>query len=153
MPSNARQKAPTNGGTSKRPDELSPLRITEQLLPDGLHLFGVQGELEAASADRLAEAVFGALGEVPGTPELVEGPAHRVVVDLGRCSFIDSTGLGVLLRIARRLRGSDGSSTLALVEGQVQVKRVFEITRLDGSLSVFPTRREAIASLDTAPSP
>jgi anti-sigma B factor antagonist len=148
MSSTGKQSATSNGGTSKRPDEFAPLRVTEEALPDGMLLFGVHGELEAASADRLAEAVFAALdGDAAprGSP--------RVVLDLGRCAFIDSMGLGVLLRIARRLRGSDGSSSLAVVEGQAQVKRIFEITKLEGTLRVFPTRGEAIASLapPTAP--
>jgi anti-sigma B factor antagonist len=142
MSSTGSEAASTNGGASRRPDEFAPLRVTEEALPDGMLLFGVQGELEAASADRLADAVFSALD---GGGALHGGP--KVIVDLGRCPFIDSTGLGVLLRIARRLRASDGPPSLALVEGQAQVRRIFQVTKLDGNLRVYPTRGDAIASL------
>jgi anti-anti-sigma factor len=148
MPSNARKKAPTNGGTSKRPDEFAPLRIAKDVLPGGLLLFRVQGELELANAEQLAEAVLGPLEPDAAKPQPgLDGSAPKVVVDLGRCSFIDSTGLATLLRIARRLQSSDGTSTLAVVEGQLQVRRLFEVTRLEGKLHVFHTRDDAIASL------
>jgi anti-anti-sigma factor len=127
----------TSGTRAARPEEFAPLEISQEALSDGLLLFGVRGELEATHADRLEDAVLGAM----------DGDARKVVVDLERCSFIDSTGLGVLLRIARRLRAGDGNTGLAVVEGQLQVRRIFEITNLDGTLSVFPTRGEAIASL------
>jgi anti-sigma B factor antagonist len=143
MSSTDSQRATSNGGASRRPDEFAPLRVVEQVLPQGVLVFGVQGELEAASAHRLTDAVFGAL-DGGGA---VDGDAPKVIVDLGRCPFIDSTGLGVLLRIARRLRETGGSSSLALVEGQAQVKRIFQITKLDGSLRVYPTRGDAVASL------
>jgi anti-sigma B factor antagonist len=144
MSSTGSERAPSNGGTSRRPDEFAPLRVTEEALPDGVLLFSVQGELEAATAERLARAVLDAI-DGDGA---AERSAPRVIVDLARCPFIDSTGLGVLLRIARRLRATDGSSSLALVEGQTQVKRIFQITKLDGSLRVYPTRGAAVASLE-----
>jgi anti-sigma B factor antagonist len=127
----------TSGTRAARPEEFAPLQISQEALSDGLLLFGIRGELEATHADRLEDAVLGAM----------DGDARKVVVDLEHCSFIDSTGLGVLLRIARRLRAGDGNPGLAVVEGQLQVRRIFEITNVNGTLSVFPTRGEAIASL------
>jgi anti-sigma B factor antagonist len=127
----------TSGTASRRREEFRPLEFTREDLADGVVLFAVEGELEAASAERLSEAAFAAL-DARGT---------KVVLDLAECSFIDSTGLAVLLRIAGRVQGGDGSPGLAVVEGQLQVRRIFEITKLDGRLQVFPTRTEAIASL------
>jgi anti-sigma B factor antagonist len=122
---------------SRRPEEFRPLEFKREDLADGVLMFAVEGELDAASADRLSEAVFATL----------DGEGAKVVLDLAECSFIDSTGLAVLLRIARRVQPRDGSPGLAVVEGQLQVRRIFEITKLDGRLAVFPTRAEAIASL------
>jgi anti-sigma B factor antagonist len=138
MSSTGSERAPTNGGAPRTSEEFLPLRVTEEALPGGVLVFGVEGELEAVSADRLANAVFEALDG---------GGPPRVIVDLARCPFIDSTGLGVLLRIARRLPPTDVGPSLALVEGQAQVKRIFEITKLDGNLRVYPTRGDAVASL------
>ncbi len=51
----------------------------------------------------------------------------RLVVDLGRLAFMDSTGLQTLLRAAERAHSSEYQ--LALRRGPNQVQRVFELTR------------------------
>jgi anti-sigma B factor antagonist len=135
LPANSQRISRTRA--SRRSEEFRPLEFTREDLADGVLLFAVEGELEAASADRLGDAVFAAL----------DGQDTNVVLDLAECSFIDSTGLAVLLRIARRVPGRDGTPGLAIVQGQRQVRRIFEITKLDGRLRLFPTRAEAIASL------
>jgi anti-anti-sigma factor len=59
--------------------------------------------------------------------ELIEGGFHRVVIDLRQLSFIDSTGLRVLLtaRDAARGRGTE----LALIRGPRHVERLLSLTR------------------------
>jgi anti-sigma B factor antagonist len=52
-----------------------------------------------------------------------------VIVDLSRLRFIDSSGLRMLVRSERQLRGSGGQ--LVLVRGPRAVHRLFELTSLD----------------------
>ena len=62
------------------------------------------------------------------TDLVVAGQIH-LVIDLGGVSFIDSTGLGVLIGARRRVHVLHGS--VQLVRANDQVMRVFEITGLN----------------------
>ena len=66
-----------------------------------------------------------------------------VVVDLSRVTFIDSTGLGVLVGALKRVRER---GALSLVCPQRQVRRVFEITGLTKVFPMFDRLEDAIAS-------
>jgi len=91
----------------------------------------VGGEVDVYTAPRLRERLV----------ELVDGGARKVVVDLGRVEFLDSTGLGVLVGAHKRLRAAGGS--LALVCAREPLLKIFRITALD---QVFPL----YDSVDTA---
>lgn len=80
------------------------------------------GELDIDSAPVLDEALRRAAdAETP------------VTVDLRELTFMDSTGLHLLVDAATRLERSGGS--LTLVRGRPEVQRVFEITGLDARLA------------------
>jgi anti-anti-sigma factor len=57
-----------------------------------------------------------------------------VVVDLGGLSFMDSSGLRALVMADQR--AAKAGRRLAIVPGPPAVKRVFEITQLDGRLDL-----------------
>lgn len=69
--------------------------------------------------------------------------ASMVVIDLSEVAFIDSTGLSILLDGLRRV--NRGNGRLALVVANPTVLRLFEITRLDMTFAILPTRDEALA--------
>ncbi len=58
----------------------------------------------------------------------MHGSARKVVLNLERVAFMDSTGLGVLVSLVKML-GKDGAIAVAGV--QPPVRRLFELTRLD----------------------
>ncbi len=60
--------------------------------------------------------------------------SSRIVIDLTDVTFVDSTGLGVMLGALGRARDTDRS--VSLVGPTDMVKRVLQITHLD---QVFPT--------------
>lgn len=72
-----------------------------------------------------------------------DGTGSSVVIDLAAVSFIDSTGLSILLDGLRRI--NRGNGRLALVVANPTVLRLFEITRLDTTFAILPTRDEALA--------
>ena len=76
------------------------------------------GELDLAAVPVLQERLDDAM----------RGKA-AVIIDLSRVSFIDSAGLGLLVRAERQLR--DSGVQLVLVRGPRAVRRVFALTRLD----------------------
>ena len=78
-----------------------------------------------------------------------ETSAPRVAVDLTGVTFIDSTGVGVLVGALKRARAAQGELTFC--GAGARVKRVFEITGLIGALPLFATRDEAVAALILPP--
>ena len=85
---------------------------------------GVSGELDAYTAPQLRKVL----------DEVLDGSVARVVVDLQSTSFIDSTGLGVLVGAARKARGQQGE--LILDSPARSVHRVLKITGLTLSIPV-----------------
>ena len=70
--------------------------------------------------------LFAAPAVVDTITELLDVGFTRIVVDLRRLSFIDSTGLQSLLTM--RARAHERGATFALVHGPHAVERIFEIT-------------------------
>ncbi len=59
---------------------------------------------------------------------MIEGK-KRFILNFSNCTFIDSTGLGVLVGIYKRCKELNGSLELHAIHPRVM--KVFELTRLD----------------------
>ncbi len=99
------------------------------------HVVAVAGDLDMASAPALRQAVVAAKFDRP-----------RVVLDLRGVGFIDSTGLGVVVGLLKRVRTADGD--LRLVVDEPRVRRVFEITDLTRVFRMFATVEDAVGWSD-----
>jgi len=71
-----------------------------------------------------------------------DGDAQKLVVDLTRTRYIDSTLLTELVRLRQR-RASKGLDSECLVISNPDVKRIFEITKLDTLWTICTTLEEA----------
>jgi anti-sigma B factor antagonist len=109
------------------------LRVDTQRLDDGTCVVSVAGEIDLYSAPEFERHLLGAASD--------GGPA--LVVDLGECSFIDSTALGLLLEANRRLNGS--ARSLVLVSDNRNIRKVFEVTGLDRVFTICRSRAEALS--------
>ncbi len=90
------------------------LRIESTEQGDAL-VIAVTGEFDLASAQLVDEELARA------------GESYPVVIlDLSQVTFMDSTGLQVVLGVDQRMRES--GSTLRVVPGSPQVQRLFELT-------------------------
>ena len=65
---------------------------------------------------------------------LIDAGGRDVMLDLGQLEFIDSTGLGVLVGVLKRLEFLDGSLVLKSVRRPA--RRAFEVTALDGLFTI-----------------
>ena len=111
------------------------LRLRTRPAPGALEVavIEVAGELDLHSAPTLrAEAVR--IVEEAQTP--------RIIVDLSGVTFLDSTGVGVLVGALKRAREAGGDVYFCSCSARVQ--RVFEITGLVGALPLFSTREAAL---------
>jgi anti-sigma B factor antagonist len=91
---------------------------------DGRTTVRLRGELDLSGVDRAREAV-----------EQAEATdAALLVLDLSQLDFIDSTGLEVMLRAARRAR--DSGRRLIVARPSRYIRRLLEITAIDQSLDI-----------------
>lgn len=80
-----------------------------------------------------------------GMQVLIDAKEYALVLDLSDVTFIDSTGLGVMTAILRRVKQAGGN--LILVNLQEEVKPIFEITGLKKIFTIVPTVEDALKQL------
>lgn len=102
---------------------------------DGARVVSVAGELDALSVPELDAHVA----------PLLEVGYQRVVLDLSGVEFMDSTGLGICIKVLKGVRDAGGD--MSLVATSPRVLRVLEITGIDQAISVAETVDEAVALL------
>ena len=113
--------------------------VTTAEVGENAFIVTVTGEADLHSAPELDRALHGVLA-LGGT---------ATVVDLGDVSFIDSTGLGVLLRHQRRFQARGGD--LVIVTADRRVLRTLEVTGLDRLFTIEQRLADGVALL-VAPS-
>ena len=89
------------------------------------------GEIDMATAPRFRQRLLA----------VISAGAQNVVIDLSGVDFIDSTGLGVLMGAAKRVRSAGGD--IRLVTAGSRLAELIELTRLDRVLDVFDSVSEA----------
>jgi anti-sigma B factor antagonist len=75
-------------------------------------------------------------------------PEARLVLDLARVGFIDSTGLGVLVSCLRQIHGTGGEIKLGSLTKPVRA--LFELVRMHRVFEIFNTSEEAVRSYAVA---
>lgn len=95
-------------------------------------VISVEGDLDLSTAPRLKWMLIDSL----------ETGHSRLVVDLSLASFMDSTALGVLVGVKRKL---DDDVQLAIVCARANVLKIFELAGMDSAFAIFSTLDEALA--------
>jgi anti-sigma B factor antagonist len=99
----------------------------------GRTVVSVGGEVDVYSAPGLDDQLTG----------LIDAGHSRIVVDLSDVEFLDSTGLGVIVKALKRIREHEGS--LDLVVSDERIFKVFRITGLDAVIPIHGTLDGALA--------
>jgi len=113
-------------------------RVQRDALAQNRTVLTVTGELDVASARGFKEVLL----------DVVDGGTDGVVVDLADTTFIDSSGLAVLLTAVKRLRPRTGR--LVLVTTNPSIGHSLEIIGLSDVLPIYPSRDAAVSALDGA---
>ena len=74
-----------------------------------------------------------------------------VLVDLSRCTLLDSTGIAVLLDAQNRVRAAEGRFALVIPPGQGAVARVAELIRLGDLVPISQSLEDALTSFGQPP--
>jgi anti-sigma B factor antagonist len=85
----------------------------------------VGGEVDMATAPQLRDALM----------TLVEAGVSRIVLDCRGLDFLDSSGIGVLIAVRKRL-GDDG--VLTLEAPPAHVRKVLELTGVSEHMVITP---------------
>jgi anti-sigma B factor antagonist len=117
-------------GVSEQPDQLSQV--------NGLPVIQADVEIDATNAQDLRTAILAAIST--GT--------ERLIVDMSRTEFCDSTGLNVLVRAHKRL--ADAGGELLLVASEPTLLRIFKVTGMDTLFHIYASLDEALVA---APKP
>ena len=104
--------------------------VTEPEQP-GVPVLNVRGEIDVSTSPNFQEALA----------ELISRPPRLWMVNMADVSFIDSTGLGVLVGAVRDMRAAGGD--LRLVVTQPQILKLLELTGLD---KVFEIVSDAVTA-------
>ncbi|MEU6419186.1 STAS domain-containing protein [Streptomyces spiralis] len=94
----------------------------------------IEGEADVFTVPHIREHVI----------KHMEHGRYRFIVDLRRVTFMDSTGLGVLVSILKRIRVHDGQ--LRLVIASREIHKIFQITGLHRVFSIYDSLDDAMTA-------
>jgi len=109
--------------------------LNDEAVDERTHVVAPRGEVDALTAPQLGRRLLG----------LADEGKTRVVVDLSNVTFMDSTGISVLLNALRHQKTRSGN--LVLVCPTERIMRPFQITGLVGHLRIFGSREQALGGL------
>ncbi len=93
-----------------------------------------RGELDVQTSQPLREEI----------EESIRRGMKKLLVDMSRVTYVDSSALGVLVTGLKMARKSNG--VLKLYGLQSNVRRVFDLTRLSKFFEIYDTEEQALAS-------
>ena len=100
----------------------------------GVYVVQVEGQLIVGNRQELKDLVQAAL----------DRGERRLLIDFSRTGYIDSSGLGALVSISKRIREAGGELRLSGLNEDL--RSLFELTKLDTLFSIADTPQQALAS-------
>ena len=108
------------------------MQLQTQTRPKVLSILVMEDRIDAASAIQFKERMR----------ELTQTADQRVVLDLARVQFLDSSGLGAIVAV-KKLLGPD--RVLELSGLTPTMEKVFHLTRMDTIFTIHPTHAAALS--------
>ncbi len=101
--------------------------------PTQTAVLALAGEIDLHESAQVRQRLESVLAQKP----------RRLLIDLTAVSYIDSSGLAVLIEAFQRIQSQGGP--LALCGLQPAVRDIFEIARLDQVFKIYPDQATALA--------
>lgn len=108
------------------------MTFTVKNAPNGAMVISVDGQLIVANRNELKQTVLDA----------VEAGGSKFVIDFEATGYIDSSGLGVLVSISKKIREAGGELRLAGLNEDLRM--LFELTKLDTLFKICDSTDEAL---------
>ena len=100
----------------------------------GVAVVQVEGQLVVGNRQELKDLVQAAL----------DRGDRRLLIDFSRTGYIDSSGLGALVSISKKIREAGGELRLSGLNEDL--RSLFELTKLDTLFAIAETPKQALAS-------
>lgn len=101
---------------------------------DDVAIISVEGQLIVGNRQELKQRVL----------EELERGARKFLIDFAGTGYIDSSGLGVLVSLSKKIREQGGELRLANLNEDLRT--LFELTKLDTLFQIAASRQEALGS-------
>jgi anti-sigma B factor antagonist len=101
---------------------------------DDVTVIDVEGQLIVGNRQELKQKVL----------EELEGGGRKFLIDFSNTGYIDSSGLGVLVSLSKKIREQGGELRLANLNDDLRT--LFELTKLDTLFHIASSRDEALES-------
>jgi anti-sigma B factor antagonist len=99
----------------------------------GVTVVQVDGQLIVGNRHELKDLIQAAL----------DSGERKLLVDFSRTGYIDSSGLGALVSVSKRIREAGGELRLAGLNDDL--RSLFELTKLDTLFTISETPEQALA--------
>jgi len=108
-----------------------------QTVPQGKgHVVRISGKCRLEEVQELDEVFSG----------LISQDTSFLVVNIGQVDFLDSSGLGKIIKAYKELSRKNGGK-VAVAGAEEKIKKIFEITATDRFIKLFGTEEEAVTAL------
>ncbi|MBT8404331.1 MAG: STAS domain-containing protein [Gemmatimonadetes bacterium] len=98
----------------------------------GVTVVDVEGQLIVGNRQELKAKVL----------EELDGGERKFVIDFSRTGYIDSSGLGVLVSLSKKIREQGGELRLSSLNEDLRT--LFELTKLDTLFRIADSREDAL---------
>ena len=92
----------------------------------------IEGEIDLYNAPELKETI----------KKLIDEKKLKIIINLGKVTYIDSSGIGALISGVSAIKKENGN--MKLINVYASVKKVFELTKLTSFFDIYDSEEEAL---------
>ena len=96
-------------------------------------------EIEVYNISEIKEVLF----------DIIEKGNRKLIMDMSKVEYIDSSGLGVLVSVLKKVKVSEGK--LVLISPKSSVKQILSLTNLDKVFNIQDTLENAVDAVVSKP--
>lgn len=101
---------------------------------NGIIVCRVEGEIDINSSPDFKKAF----------DKLISGKTPRIVINLSKVTYVDSSGLATLVEIFKNMKSYGGKMRLASLSPKI--RSLFEITKLEKLFEIMASEEDAMAT-------